>query len=147
MERGEVEGYGANPWNSLLSTNPELVRDRKLTILAQIGLEKEKDLPDVPLPPDLASNEEQRAILDFTAKAFAVGRPIATTPGVPPERLAALRKAFDDTIVDPAFLEAAARIGAETKPVHGDELQKLVEFVINAPPSIKDKVKAAMPPR
>jgi hypothetical protein len=66
---------------------------------------------------------------------------------VPPERLAALRKAFDDTIVDPAFLDAAARIGAEIKPVHGDELQKLVEFVINAPPSIKDKVKAAMPPR
>jgi tripartite-type tricarboxylate transporter receptor subunit TctC len=147
MERGEIEGYAANPWNSLQSADPEVVKDHKLTILAQIGVKKEKDLPDVPLLPDLASNDEQRAILDFICSAFAVGRPIATTPGVPPERLAALRKAFDETVVDPEFIKAAAQIGAEIKPVHGEELQKLVDEVINAPQSIKDKVKAAMPPR
>ena len=79
--------------------------------------------------------------------AFAVGRPIATTPGVPPERLAALRKAFNDTVVDPEFIKAAAKVGAEIKPVYGDELQKLMDAVINAPSSIKDKVRAAMPPR
>jgi tripartite-type tricarboxylate transporter receptor subunit TctC len=147
MERGEVEGYAANPWNSLLSANPELVKDRKLTFLVQIGMAKEKDLQDVPLLPDLASNDEQRAILDFISKAFAVGRPIATTPGVPPERLAALRKAFNDTVVDPVFIEAAAKIGAEIKPVYGDELQSLMDDIMNAPQSTKDKVKAVMPPR
>lgn len=147
MERGEVEGYAANPWNSLLSANPELVRDRKLTILVQIGTEKEKDLPDVPLLPELAANDEQRAILDFISMAFAVGRPIATTPGVPPERVAALRKAFNDTVVDPVFIEAAAKAGAQIKPVYGDELQRLVDAVINAPASIRDKVRAVMPPR
>jgi tripartite-type tricarboxylate transporter receptor subunit TctC len=147
MERGEVEGYAANPWNSLLSANPELVRDRKLTILAQIGVEKEKDLPHVPLLPELAANDEQRAILDFISQAFAVGRPIATTPGVPPERLAALRKAFNDTVVDPVFIEAATKVGAEIKPLYGEALQKLVEVVINAPQSVKDKVRAVMPAR
>ena len=60
---------------------------------------------------------------------------------------AALRKAFDDTLVDPVFIEAAAKIGAEIKPVRGGELQKLMDIIINAPPSTKDKVKAAMPPR
>jgi hypothetical protein len=64
-----------------------------------------------------------------------------------PSRLAALRKAFDETVVDPEFIAAAAKIGAEIKPVYGADLQKLVNDVINAPQSIKDKVKAAMPPR
>ena len=147
MERGEVDGYAANPWSSLRSANPELVKERKLTILVQIGVEKEKDLPNVPLLPDLASNNEQRAVLDFITMAFAVGRPISTTPGVPPERLAALRKAFNDTVVDPEFIKAAAKVGAEIKPVYGEELQKLMDAVINASPAIKDKVRAAMPPR
>lgn len=147
MERGEVEGYAANPWNSLLSANPELVKDHKLTILVQMGMDKEKELADVPLLTALASNDEQRAILDFITMAFAVGRPIATTPGVPPARLDALRKAFDDTVIDPEFIKAAAKIGAEIKPVHGHELQRLMDAVINAPPSIKDKVRVAMPPR
>jgi hypothetical protein len=66
---------------------------------------------------------------------------------VPPERLAALRQAFNDTVVDPEFIKAAAKIGAEIKPIYGDALQKLMDAVINAPPSIKDKVRAAMPPR
>src|SRR5262245_19931163 len=147
MERGEVEGYAANPWSSLLSANPELVKERKLTILVQIRVEKERDLPNVPLLPDLASNDEQRAILGFITMAFAVGRPIATTPGVPPERLAALRKAFNDTVVDPEFIKATAKAGAEIKPVYGDELQKLMDAVIHAPQSTKEKVRAAMPPR
>jgi tripartite-type tricarboxylate transporter receptor subunit TctC len=147
MERGEVEGYAANPWNSLLSANPELVKHNKLTFLVQIGVDKEKDLPDVPLLQELASNKDQREVLDFISMAFAVGRPIATTPGVPPERLAALRKAFNETVVDPEFIKAAARIGAEIKPVYGDEMQRMMDAVINAPPAIKDKVRAAMPPR
>jgi hypothetical protein len=147
MERGEVEGYAANPWNSLLSANPELVRERKLIFLVQMGVDKEKDLPDVPLLRDLASNAEQRAVLEFITMAFAVGRPIATTPGVPPERLAVLRKAFNDTVADPEFIKAAVKVGAEIKPVYGDELQKLMDAVLTAPPSIKDKVRAAMPPR
>jgi tripartite-type tricarboxylate transporter receptor subunit TctC len=147
MERGEVEGYGANPWNSLLSASPELVKAGKMRILVQVGVHKENDLPDVPVLADLASNDDQRAILEFVGKAFAVGRPIATTPDVPPERLAALRKAFDETMVDPAFIEAAHKIGAEIKPVYAEALQGLMHDVINAPPSIKEKVKAAMPPR
>ncbi|MBX9775569.1 MAG: hypothetical protein K2Y71_14380 [Xanthobacteraceae bacterium] len=147
MERGEVEGYAANPWNSLLSANPELVKQNKLTFLVQIGADKEKDLPNVPLLPELASNKDQREILDFISMAFAVGRPIATTPGVPPERLAALRKAFNDTVVDPEFIKAAAKVGAEIKPVYGDKMQRMVDAVVNAPQAIKDKVRAAMPPR
>jgi tripartite-type tricarboxylate transporter receptor subunit TctC len=147
MERGEVEGYAGNPWSALMSANPELVRDKKLSILVQIGVKKEADLPDVPLLNDLATSADDRAILEFISKSFAVGRPIGTTPGVPPERLAALRKSFDDTLVDPTFIAEAAKVGAEIKPMDGKTLEGLINDILGAPPELKEKVKAALPPR
>jgi len=147
MERGEVEGYAGNPWSALMSANPELVRDKKLSILVQIGVRKEADLPNVPLLNDLAANAEDRQILEFISKSFAVGRPIGTTPGVPPERLAALRKAFDDTLLDPLFIAEAAKVGAEIKPMDGKTLEALINDILGAPQELKDRVKAVLPPR
>ncbi|MDB5876336.1 MAG: tripartite tricarboxylate transporter family receptor, partial [Ramlibacter sp.] len=147
MERGEIDGYGSNPWSSLLSVSPNLVRDHLVTILVQIGVRKEKALPNVPLLSDLARNAEDKAILDFISQALSVGRPVGTTPGVPPERLAALRKAFDDTLADPEFLTEAARANAEINPMDGVTLQRLIEDVMNTPQDVKDKVKAILPER
>jgi tripartite-type tricarboxylate transporter receptor subunit TctC len=147
MERGEVEGYGANPLASLISASPDLLRNKQISILVQVGVEKEKDLPDVPLLTELAGNAEAKAILEFISKSFAVGRPIGTTPDTPPERLAALRKAFDDTVKDPVFLAEATKIGAEVEPMSGAVLQGLIDDIIGAPQAIKDKVKAVMPDR
>lgn len=147
MERGEVEGYAANPWAALISANPELVKEKKLSILTQVGIAREKDLPDVPLLSDLAPNAEVKSILVFISESMAVGRPVATTPGVPPERLTALRQAFQDMLTDPVFLAAAEKAGAELKPIDGPALQKLVNNVMGSPQDIRDKVKAVMPER
>lgn len=147
MERGEVEGYAAGAWNALMTANPELVREKKLQYLLQIGIKKEADLPGVPLLTDLASNDDQRAVLEFITKGFAVGRPIATTPNVPRERLMALRQAFADTLKDADFLADAKKIGAEIDPIFGDQIEKMMDEVINASPAIKEKVKAVMPQR
>jgi tripartite-type tricarboxylate transporter receptor subunit TctC len=147
MEREEVEGFGSNPWSALLSASPHLVNDHLISILVQVGVRKEKDLPNVPLLSELASTPDDKAILEFIGKALAVGRPIGTTPGVPPERVAALRKAFDDTLVDPAFKEDAKHLGAEINPMDGATLQQLIEDVIGAPQDLKDKVKAVLPAR
>jgi tripartite-type tricarboxylate transporter receptor subunit TctC len=147
MERGEIDGYGANPWSALLSATPELVRDNLISILVQVGVHKEPDLPNVPLLADLATNDRDKAILEFVSKSFAVGRPIGTTPGVPPERLAALRKAFDETLVDPDFVAAAKKAHAEIKPMNGATLQALIDDILGAPQDIKDLVKAGLPPR
>jgi tripartite-type tricarboxylate transporter receptor subunit TctC len=146
MERGEVEGY-ANPWTALISATPDLMRDRLISILVQAGVHREKELPDVPLLTDLARSADDRIILDFVSKTVSIGRPVGTTPGVPADRLAALRKAFDDTLVDPAFLAEAAREGAEIAPMDGATLQKVLEDVMDAPQDIKDEVKAALPDR
>ena len=147
MEREEVEGFGSNPYSALMSASPQLKRENLITILAQVGVKKDKDLPEVPLPVDLATTQDQKDIFEFIGKALAVGRPIGTSPGVPADRVAALRKAFDDTLVDPAFIADATKIGAEINPMDGATLQQLIDDVIGAPQSLKDKVKAVIPPR
>lgn len=147
MERGEVEGYAANPWAALNAANPELMKEKKLNILTQVGIAKEKDLPNVPLLSELAPNPEAKAILTFISEAMSVGRPVATTPGVPPERLAALRKAFGDMLTDPVFLAAAQKAGAELKPIDGPTLERLVNNVMGLSAEIRAKAKAAMPER
>jgi len=147
MERDEVEGYSANPWSALISASPELVRDHLISILVQVGVHKEKDLPDVPLLSELARTPDERTILEFISKGMAVGRPVGTTPGVPPERLAALRKAFDETLTDPDFLAEAAKENAEINAMDGATLQKIIDDLRAAPQDLKIKVKAALPDR
>ena len=146
MERGELDGRGANPYASYVSSTP-YIRDHSLNILVQLGVEKDPALPEVPLLRDLAKNETDRAILDFFSKAVAVGRPIATTPGVPADRVAALRKAFDATLADPDFIRDAEKEKAEIRGMTGQQLAQLVSDLIDAPQAIRDKVKVAMDPK
>jgi tripartite-type tricarboxylate transporter receptor subunit TctC len=147
MARGEVEGYGGSAWSAVFSSSPELVRDKLISILVQIGVHKEKDLPDVPLLTDLARTPQDKTILEFITKGMAVGRPVSTTPGVPAERVAALRKAFEETLADPDFLAEAAREGAEINPMDGAALQNIIDDLMSAPQDFKERVKAVLPDR
>ncbi|MFN4283174.1 MAG: Bug family tripartite tricarboxylate transporter substrate binding protein [Alphaproteobacteria bacterium] len=147
MERGEVNGFGSNPYSALMSASPHFIKDKLIHVLVQVGVRKEPDLPDVPLLSDFGTSAEDKAVLGFISKALAVGRPIGTTPGVPAERLTALRKAFDQTLVDPEFVADANKIGAEINPMNGETLQALIGEVMGAPQDIKDKVKAVLPNR
>jgi hypothetical protein len=112
-----------------------------------VGLDKEPELPHVPLLRDLARDAQERQILDFMSLAVAIGRPVATTPGVPAERVAALRKAFDLTLADPAFIADANRQRLEIRAMAGDELADLVRRVIETPADIREKVKLAIQPK
>jgi tripartite-type tricarboxylate transporter receptor subunit TctC len=96
---------------------------------------------------DLAKNAAGREILDFMSRAVTVGRPIATTPGVPAERVAALRRAFDLTLKDPDFIKDARTQRAELQPMTGAELAQVVRDVIGAPSDLRDHVKAAIQPK
>jgi tripartite-type tricarboxylate transporter receptor subunit TctC len=140
MERGEVAGRGSNSWASWKATRPEWLRDKKINILVQIGLSKAPDLPDVPLLMDLASNPDDRALLRLLSAPSGIGRPIFTTPGVPADRVKALRDAFDATIKDPAFVEEAKKVGLEIDPVSGEELQKIVAEIVATPEAIAKRL-------
>lgn len=146
MERGEIEGRGTNPWASYQALHSKLIAENKIIPILQVGLQKDPDLPNVPLIRELARNPEEQQVLDYMSKAVAVGRPIATTPGVPAERVAALRKAFDATLKDPEFKKDAEAQRAEISPMTGEQLAKLVDDLISAPQSVLDRVKAALEP-
>ena len=89
------------------------LRDHTINILFQIGPRREADLPDVPLWTELAANDDQRQVLALLSGDVSVGRPILTAPNVPAERVKALRQAFDDTMRDPQFIEAAKQAHME----------------------------------
>jgi tripartite-type tricarboxylate transporter receptor subunit TctC len=139
MERGEVQGRCGWSWSSVEATHPTWVKDKKIRILAQLSLAKHPDLPDVPLIMDLAKNEEQTKILRLIFARQVMGRPFLAPPNVPADRLAALRKAFMDTMKDPAFLAEANKGELEITPVVGQEIQKLVEEVYQTPKEVVDK--------
>ncbi|MDB5643211.1 MAG: tripartite tricarboxylate transporter family receptor [Hyphomicrobiales bacterium] len=140
MERNEVAGRGSNSWATWKFTRPDWIKEKKINILVQIGLRKETDLPDTPLLMDLAPNEEDKAALRLLSAPVTIGRPLFTTPGVPEDRVKALREAFDKTMKDPEFLAAAAQERLEINPVGGEELQKIVSDIVNTPKPVVDKL-------
>jgi len=146
MERGEVEGRATNPWASYLTTDPHLVEKKLIIPVIQMGMQKEADLPHVPLMRELAKDAAGQAVLDFMSKAVAVGRPIATTPGVPAERVAALRRAFDLTLKDAAFLQEAKTQRAEIQPMTGAALEAIVRDIIGSPLELRERVRLAIQP-
>jgi tripartite-type tricarboxylate transporter receptor subunit TctC len=141
MERGEVDGRGSNSWMSWKATRADWLTEKKINILVQVGLSKAPDLPDVPLLTDLAANEEDRAVLTLLSASAAVGRPIFTTPEVPPDRVKALRDAFDRMVKDPAFIEQARKEHLEIEPVSGENLQKIVADIVKTPQPIAERLQ------
>ena len=136
MERGEVHGRAGNNFNSVAATNGDWLRDKKINFLVQIGLEKEKGYPDVPMFTEFGRNDTEKQILKLFAAVVDIGRPLLTTPGVPADRLALLRKAFDDTMKDAEFLAEAKKAKLDIAPTDGLKLQKIVEDIIATPQSV-----------
>lgn len=146
MERGEVGGRGSNSWASWKAGHPHWLAEKKVIILVQIGLTRAKDLPDVPLMFELAKNEEDRQFLKFLSSDMGISRAVVTTPGVPADRLAALRKAFMETMKDPEFLSDAAKTQRDIEPSSGEEALEIAKSMIEADPKVLARVKALLEP-
>ncbi len=140
MERGEIGGRGSNPWASWKGTKADWLRDKKLNIIAQVGLTKAPDLQDVPLLMDLATNEQDKAALRLLSAPSTIGRPFFTAPGVPDDRVKALRAGFAAMVVDKAFLAQAAAEGLDINPVSGEELQRIVAEIVATPKPVADRL-------
>lgn len=146
MERGEVGGRGSNSWASWKSNHPHWIAENRIHILVQIGLSRAPDLKDVPLMLELAKNEEDRQVLTFLSSDMGIARAFATTPDTPPERLAALRKAFSTLMADPMFLAEAEKQQMDIDPTDHNEVQKVVVSMIDAPPSVIARARALLAP-
>ena len=136
MERGELDGYPSVFYNSLVATRPNWLPEKKVKLLVQYGAEKEKHLPNVPFIFDLVKNEDDRKLWRAAVAPISIGRPYLLPPGVPQERVDALRKAFWDAINDPDFLaeQEKARLGADT-PRSGKQIQDTIEEAYKFPSS------------
>jgi hypothetical protein len=144
MESGEIQGNAATNWTTVRSLNPHWIAEKKIKILAQWALRKHPDLPDVPLVLDLAKTDAERQALMLLLARLEYGRPYFLPPGVPAERVAALRKAFDAALKDPALLAEADKSKIEIDPLPGAEVTELIKQVSATPADVVARVRAAL---
>src|SRR5215470_5358406 len=143
MERGELDGYCSFTWAAIKSARPNWLANKQINVILQLSMAKHPELPDVPLVADLARDEASRQIFTLAFGAQKMGRPVATTPGVPPERLAALRQAFDATLRDPDFQDDAKRNGLEADgPITGAEVDDVLHDIYATPKTIVQRYEA-----
>jgi tripartite-type tricarboxylate transporter receptor subunit TctC len=139
MERGEVDGAFTS-YNTLKVARQDWLREKKINILVQYG-ERSADLPDVPFAVDLAKTEEDRQLMAFYVSSEQIGRAFLAPPEIPVDRVAALRKAYDETMRDPQLLAEIDRSHSEFSPLSGDKLQRLVAATTVVPSAIVARIR------
>jgi tripartite-type tricarboxylate transporter receptor subunit TctC len=144
MERGEVDIVGAYGLPGILVSRPSWIQNKEATFLYQAALKRHPLLSQVPTLPQLGLTDEGRLVLRAAASTGEFGRSILTTPGVPAERLAALRKAFVAMLQDKEFLAAAAQRKMMVDPGAGEELDALVQETLKLPHEIAAQVGKMM---
>ena len=140
MERGEVHGRCGGLVSSINSTRPDWFESKKVVVPIAVALERNPLFPDTPAIYEFATDDRTRRILKLILFPLQLDRPVLTPAGVPPERVAALRKAFHAAMNDPAFIADAQKLNIEIGEVSGEKLQAILEEAFNTP---QDIVKAA----
>jgi tripartite-type tricarboxylate transporter receptor subunit TctC len=135
MERGEVEG-AYDSVDSLLFIRPDWLRDKKISVLVQYAQRRHPALPDTPAMVELGKSSEDRQLLALFGSSAEVGRAITAPPGLPADRLAALRKAFAAMVADPGFREELVKRNMEFDPMTGEDLQRMVTQTLDVPPAV-----------
>jgi hypothetical protein len=144
IERGEVHGIGDWSWSSLKAVRPQWVRDKQVNLLMQVGLQREPELADLPFALDFVRNEVDRKVMELNFTQKTAARPIVAPPGVPAERVAALRAAFAALARDQEFLADAERSKLEIAPVPGEAVDKVVALIASVPPEIVERYANAL---
>lgn len=143
MQRGEADAMVASlsTFQSLFSS---ALSEGKIGILAQLAIERHRDLPNVPTVGELSGSPEGRELADLVASGSDIGRTLVTTPGVPIERLRALRAAFNATIKDTDFLEAAHKRQLPIASRNYEDIEKLISHTLNASPEVIEKARVIL---
>lgn len=144
MERGEVEGLADWSWSNIQTRKPDFLRDHKIALLMQSALQKEPDLPNVPLALDYAKNETDRKVMQLFFSQKTAARPVLAPPGVPADRVALLRSAFMKMAADPQFKKDAEKSKLEIAPTSGEAVEKVVKLIASASPEMIERLKDAL---
>jgi tripartite-type tricarboxylate transporter receptor subunit TctC len=142
MERGEVDGFPSLFYNTLNATRPAWRKEKNIKLILQYGLEKEPEISDVPNALDLVTDPGDKLLLQAGLAEVTLGRPYLMPPNVPADRVAAMRKALEDTFKDPAFLADSKRMSlGVNSPRTGAQIQRLIEETYRTPPKIVDRLR------
>ena len=144
MERGEVTGACGMVSSAIKSQWLDDVKSGNLKLIIQMGPKKSSEFGDVPSVYDFVKNDEDRAVLDVHFKQILLARPVAAPPGLSPEMLTAMRVAFNATMTDSDFLAQAKKFNVSIDPASGEQVQALISQLMNYPPAIIAKARAAI---
>lgn len=144
MERGEVHGLAAVNWSTLTSLQPQWLTEKKINLIGQFAMRPHKELAKLPMWLDVAKSEADKQAVALLLSRLETGRPFFLPPDVPAARVTALRRAFDSTMKDPAFLAEAEKAKLEIDPMTGEELAAFVVRLNATPADVVARVREAM---
>jgi len=145
MESGEIDGVCA-AWDSITKWRPAGLQSPDIHVLLQVNANPDPLLPGVPFVKDLAKNPADREALEFLTARQAFARPFVAPPGTDGEKIAALRKAFADTMRDPEFLSDAKKSQVPVEPMEGAATQAYIAQMLKTPKHIIDAANEATKP-
>ncbi|MDB5640940.1 MAG: tripartite tricarboxylate transporter family receptor [Hyphomicrobiales bacterium] len=146
VENGEAEGICGLSWSTMKASRPDWIAGRKLNVILQVSMEKLPELKDVPSALDLVTDPARKRVLELILIRQETGRPFVTSPGSPPDRLAALRAAFDATMKDPEFLADAERNQMEIEPLTGAGIDAFLAKAYASPADVVAQAAALVGP-
>lgn len=142
VDRGEVEGL-STVTSTVLGNRPDWFSGKAVPIL-QFGSQRLPHLPNVPTAIEMSQTEETREVFRFVAFKFTLARLFTLPPDVPPQRVQALRAAFDAMVKDPHFLADAKKLNLDINPINGEEATRMVQLLSKMPASIVEKLRPVL---
>jgi tripartite-type tricarboxylate transporter receptor subunit TctC len=148
IERGEVDGMCGYDWSSIRTQRPHWLAEKKVNILVQVALEPNPELTKMGVPTiwKYIKNDDDRKVAELILTQQVFGRPYFVPAGTPPDRVDILRAAFDKTMTDTGFIEDAKKQRLDIEPLGGAKIQKMIEDLYTAPPSLIERAKAVVKP-
>jgi tripartite-type tricarboxylate transporter receptor subunit TctC len=143
VERGETDA-ALTSWNTMKSTRMNWLTEKKAVIFVQYVTKRSAELKDAPTLVELASNDADRKLLSFAVSSAEIGRSILGPPGMPADRVAVLRKAFDAAMKDPELLAEIQKSNLDFEPLDGASLAKIVAEAASADPSVVSRMQKIM---
>jgi tripartite-type tricarboxylate transporter receptor subunit TctC len=142
MERGEVDGASSS-WAAVSVGKKEWLRDRRIRIILQTAPERAAELPDAPALPEIGTSAEDKQVYQLYASGSAIGRAVIGPPGMPADRVAVLRGAFNAMVKDPDFVADIRKVNVELEPLAGERVQDLIVRTLNVPEAVRERAKLA----
>src|SRR5262245_56116877 len=144
VERGEADGTAGVSWSSITAGRPEWITGKRINLLVQLGLKKQPEMGNTPLVMEFAKTDSDRGVLELIFARQDMAYPVVAPPGVPAERVAVLRRAFEAVVKDPDYIADAKKQHLDVDSMRGEEIAKLLERIYASPEPVIQRARTAL---